>query len=158
MRLLALIFVLSLVVACGKESTSRSSASACEGGSCEGVRREQNMERPTELLEAKVDTTIKLTDSEIVFLQDASSFVDSANTNCRIDVKAGDRYKYAHGGEALEIFKPDGKKFTMKRMSYSDESLSGSWAWRGYEGDVYKVYQYTFIGNGRMIIRLHCEY
>ena len=156
MRLLGLIFILSLVVACGKESSSGTSSS-CEGGSCEGVRREQNMDRPAELLEAKVDTGIKLTENEIVFLQDASNFVESENTNCTLDMKAGDRFTYSHRGDILEIHKPNGQKFSMKRMSYTDSSLAGSWAWRGYEGEVYKVYQYTFVGTGRLIIRLHCE-
>lgn len=157
MRFLGLIFLLTLTVACGKKSSS-SSSSACEGGTCEGIRQEADMNRPTELLEAKVDTTIKLTSNEIVFLQDASELKEAATTRCDLNVKAGDRYTYARAGDVLEVYKNNGMKMNMKRMSsMNDDSLGGSWAWRGYEGGLYKVVQFTFVGTGRIIMRLHCE-
>jgi hypothetical protein len=161
MRIFFLFSFLIFLVACGKTSTSSHDvASGCAGSSCESTVQHQtsNTDKPAVLMDVGVDVGIKTTENEIVFLRDATDAQDGDNNaSCNITVKAGDRYQYVASGDTLDVRLADGTKMLFKRMSFTNESLVGSWAWKGYVGDMYKIVQYSFINTGRLIIKSHCE-
>lgn len=162
MKLVSLLFILVLSVACGQNgggsSSSSKSGSSCSlngrSVACESIRGADGL--GIDLLEAMVDVPVKVENSEITFLSDKSAVSNGRRIDCRVSVKNGEMYRFALRGSRLLLMTPEGS-YEMTRLS-DGEGLSGSWSWKGYVDDgMHLIRNVTFIGNNRMIMRNSCE-
>lgn len=167
MRLLPLLFILSFVIACGKDSSdsiSRESSRQNQDETCQlnGVEVECKTLRGADglgvdLLDTVIDVPVEMNESEIRFLQSKSSFAEGRRISCKSQVNSGDVYRYSLNGSTLRLETEDGN-YTMKRLNNEDKGILGTWSWKGYVNEgTHMIKTISFIGTDRVIIKTHCE-
>lgn len=164
MRLLPLIFILSLVAACGKQSTTSSSSrqnqeDTCQlngqAVECESIRGADGL--GVDLLDTVIDVPVEISNSEITFLAPKSSFAEGRRISCKTQVQSGEVYRYSLEGNTLRL-QTDGGSFNMKKLNDEKNGISGTWAWKGYvDQGTHVIKTISFIGTNRAILKTHCE-
>lgn len=153
MRYLSLLFILLMVVSCGKDSSSS------------GPAKQQEEMRDTvdttdglgvDLLDTSIDVSAKVTDSQITFLESKSSVAQGRRIDCKSGVNAGEVYQIALNGDQLSVQTAEGT-YNMSRLNEGNSGLTGSFSWKGYspEGE-HMIKIISFLGN-RVILKTHCE-
>lgn len=163
MKLVSLLAVLILTIACGKDGGSGgSSIGEKDGGcslngravACETIQGADGL--GVDLLETMIDVPVKITDSEISFQSDKSSTEQGRRISCKTAVKNGEIYRIALRGNRLLVMTGNGT-FEMDRLT-DGSSLLGTWAWKGYEDNgAHIIRQMSFLSESRVIMRTNCE-
>lgn len=163
MKLVSLLLISVLTVACGQQgSSSGSSSSEKEQGcslngrsvACESIQGADGL--GIDLLEAMIDVPIKIEGAEMTFLQDKSAVSTGRRINCKLSVKNGEMYRFALRGEKLMLMTPEGT-YEMERLS-GGPGVSGTWTWKGYvDQGTHLIRNLTVINNNRAIMRNSCE-
>lgn len=164
MKLVSLLLISVLTVACGQEGSgggSSSSSSKEQGCSlngrsvaCESIRGADGL--GIDLLDAMIDVPVKIEGSEMTFLQDKSATSTGRRINCKVAVKSGDMFRFALRGERLLMMTPEGS-YEMDRLS-GGPGVNGTWTWKGYiDQGTHLIRNMTVVGGNRVIMRNSCE-
>lgn len=163
MKLVSLLLISVLTVACGQQgSGGGSSSSDKEQGcslngrsvACESIRGADGL--GIDLLEAMIDVPVKIEGAEMTFLQDKSAVSTGRRINCKLSVKDGEMYRFALRGERLMLMTPEGT-YEMERLS-GGPGVNGTWTWKGYiDQGTHLIRNLTVINSNRAIMRNSCE-
>lgn len=165
MKLVPLLFIIALSVACGKQegggsgsSTKQEQQGRCDlngrSVACESIRGADGL--GIDLLEAMIDVPVKIQGAEITFLQDKSAVSTGRRINCKLAVKNGEMYRFALRGEKLLIMSPEGS-YEMERLS-GGPGVNGTWTWNGYiDQGTHLIRNMTILNSNRVIMRSSCE-
>lgn len=162
MKLVSLLLISVLSVACGQQGGGGSSSSQKENScslngrsvACESIRGADGL--GIDLLEAMIDVPVKIEGAEITFLKDESAVSDGRRIDCKLAVKNGEMYRFALRGERLLIMTPEGT-YEMERLS-GGPGINGTWTWKGYvDQGTHLIRNLTIINSNRAIMRNSCE-
>lgn len=163
MRLVSLIAILMLTVACGKEGggsgssvADKSSECSLNGRSvaCASIQGADGL--GVDLLETMIDVPVQIANTDITFMADKTSTDQGRRLSCKTSVKNGETYRYALRGNKLIVMTSAGT-YEMDRLTDGD-SLLGTWVWKGYEDSgAHIIRQMSFLSNTRLIMRTNCE-
>lgn len=162
MKLVSLLALLVLTVACGKDSGSNGSQMAQEEScslngravACASIQGADG--QGIDLLESMVDVNVRVTDSEIQFLNAKTASSQGRRINCKTEVKNGESYRYSLSGNTLRVMTSKGT-YNMERLT-DGSSIVGTWAWRGHEDNgILYIRQISFLNETRAILRTSCE-
>lgn len=163
MKLITLFFVILLSASCGMEKktdalSSSKSGSVCnlngksvpcatiKGADGEGI----------DLLETLIEVPVNIQNSEIIFLDNKSSFSSGRRISCETKVNKGEVYRFTMRGNRLLVETSEGS-YEMERLS-EGEDLNSSWMWKGYVDEgTHLIRKMTVINNERAILRTYCE-
>ncbi len=159
MRLFSLFLLLTLIAACGKESSNKSSANkGCVlNGSivaCESMQETDG--EGVDLLESMVAVSAQISDGRIVFKEGKESKQEGRRISCQTSITAGESYQYSLVGDSLTLSTDEGN-FDMQRRT-GGSALLGTWVWKGYvDQGTHIIRTVTFLADNRVIIRKTCE-
>ncbi len=162
MKLVSLLLISILSVACGQQGGGGSSSSQKEDGcslngrsvACASIRGADGL--GIDLLEAMIDVPVKIDGAEMTFLQDKSAVSNGRRIDCKVAVKNGEMYRFALRGERLLVMTSEGS-YEMDRLS-GGPGVNGTWTWKGYvDQGTHLIRNFTILNSNRVIMRNSCE-
>ncbi len=162
MRFLLTVFILSTLIACGKDGGgSKSSvlpeAQQCEVNgvvvSCDSIYDGLGVD----ILDAHIDVPATVSSSDITFNENRSIRAQGRRIECSLAVNKGDIYRYTVNGNVLYLDTPKGN-IQMKRVN-GGSGVVGSWKWSGIvDGATYQTRLMTVLRTmNRVIMKTTCE-
>ncbi len=163
MKFVPFLFALTLLASCGKSGSGGGSGAQNQEADCSINSVAVNCETiegdgaGVDLLESRIESPVRITGTEIVFLADKSTNAQGRRISCPTQVSNGEAYSFNLRGNSLDITTKAGS-FTFTRLN-SGADLNGTWVWKGYNGatNVYTIRTLTVINNNRAFLKNSCE-
>jgi hypothetical protein len=162
MKLVSLIAILILTVACGKDGGSKGSAATPSDScnlngravACQSIQGTDG--QGVDLLESMIDVPVKISESEITFLADKSATSQGRRISCKTAVKNGEVYRFAVRGDTLLVMTSTGS-YELNRHTDGTNVL-GTWSGKTYMDEgTHLIRQMSFLSDSRVIITTYCE-
>jgi hypothetical protein len=147
------IFLLLVLVACGKSSSKRSSADFQQQSDYVEVSADSG---PSDLLNVTLSSAAHLTTDQIFFAATRSQSDKGLTHTCTLTINQVQPWSYALTAEGLSITLPDGSTYLMRPAVSSNQGINGSWIWKGRENNMRVIRRFSFIPN-QVILNLDCE-
>ena len=162
MRSVFLLITALICLSCGKNGVgtndSPSLQEICDldgnSSSCETIQGVDGS--GIDLLESMIDVKVRISDSEILFLEDKKSISTGEKIVCETSVRTGENYQFNLRGNRLWIKTLNGS-YQLARLN-DGEGLNGTWIWKGLLSQGTQIFRsFTFVGTNQVIMRTSCE-
>jgi hypothetical protein len=162
MRFLLTVFILSALVACGKNGGGGSASSVPQRDQCQVDGHVVSCDSiydglGVDILDAQVDVPATVSDSAITFNQARTSDQQGRRIGCKVSVNAGDVYRYTVNGNILYLDTPTGNM--QMKLVHGEGGVVGTWKWTGIvDGATFQTRVLTVLkARNRVIMKTTCE-
>ena len=153
MRFFLFLIFLFLFISCGKNNIPSTQSV---------IKQPQDDEYSTtineiDLLDVAIDVPIEISQNKIYFKNSEQQIAEGMHSNCQLNVSMEEPYDYKLAGNLLELKSVQGAWRKFLRGSGAPDLLIGTWTNKTIQGSMTIVNRITFVSEGRVIMRSHCE-
>lgn len=153
MRFFLFLIFLFLFLSCGKKNLPSTQSV---------IKQPQDNEYSTtineiDLLDVAIDVPIEISQNKIYFKNTESQIAEGMHSTCQLNVLMDEPYDYKIAGNVLEVKSVQGAWKKFLRDSGAPDLLIGTWTNKTIKGSMTIVNRMTFVSEGRIIMRSHCE-
>lgn len=153
MKYTILLFLLLVLVSCGKSSSGGSSPQNQQQGDYIEVSETVG---PSDLLNVILSTPATITSDQILFGSTKTVTDRGERKTCVLSVDQSRPWSYSLDSGGLTILAADGTSFRMRAAVGSNQGINGSWIWKGRENDMRIIRRFSFLPH-RVIFNQDCE-